>query len=121
MSRQHCIGYLNPNSDAPDCEFYGRIITLQLDLALRLEPTTRRSDSAPTHTVYSRSLSGQAVAIGAAWLRHQKRHDSGAPFLSLSIDDPSLPHTLNVAAFKDDSGKWPILWRRRVDPASSDK
>lgn len=110
------IGNLLPLTDKPDGEYTGRIETLQLDLNVCLEPSTRSGHpDAPTHRVHARNLQGNYIEIGAAWRKSIQRGDrAGEPFFSLTLDDPSLPHALSVAAFKnrDDSG-FTVSWRRR--------
>jgi uncharacterized protein (DUF736 family) len=81
--------------------------------ALRTLPTIRSSP---------KSRSGKDVEVGSAW---RKTIRSGAKvgeeFLTLTIDDPSFPSALNVAAFKNGRpGEWDVGWRRRQDRPSTD-
>jgi uncharacterized protein (DUF736 family) len=64
----------------------------------------------------ARNPVGNPVRIGAAWEKTIKRGERvGEEFLSLTLDDPSLPNSLNVAAFKSntDDDVWEITFRRR--------
>jgi uncharacterized protein (DUF736 family) len=57
------------------------------------------------------------VRIGSVWkktIKAQRR--AGEEFLSLTVDEPSFPAPLNVAAFMTERpGIWDITWRRRQD------
>lgn len=56
--------------------------------------------------------------IGAAWLKKPNKPQSKiSEFLSLTLDDPSFPTPLNVAAFPKGNGEWDISWRRRQTAA----
>lgn len=114
------IGYLRPKSDDVYGELIGSIRTLSLDLRIRLVLDGGEADSNfPSHKIVARASGGEDVAIGAAWLKTIQRGERiGDRFLSMSIDDPSLPHALHVAAFrKNDTAQWEIVWRRKEDAA----
>ena len=114
------IGHLRPTGDNQYGDLVGSIRTLALDLTIRLATESSEADSnVPSHKIFARHPSGGEVCIGAAWLKTIQRGDRfGEKFLSISIDDPSLPHALHVAAFKQgDTAQWEITWRRRQDAA----
>lgn len=110
------IGKLKRAKD-DDGEFLlGSIRTLEFNLNIRLYPTGEPADSrSPSHRVYATRKDGSEVEIGAAWTKTMTHPDKfGEEFLSITIDDPSLPQPLNVAAFKDAEGDtWTITFRRR--------
>lgn len=110
------IGALNPQSNDEMGEYVGRIQTLDLDLFIRLVANQRSSNpNAPSHSVLSKTKSGAWVQIGGAWLKTMQRGDrQGESFFSITLDDPGLPHSLNVAAFRKPEGNgFAITWRRR--------
>ena len=98
-------------------ELQGEISTLQMQLPIRLIPNRLGgSEKAPAYVICSFGNNDQDIKIGAAW-KKTKTKPGGLDFefLSLTIDDPSLPSALNVAAFKNSQGGWDISWRRRQD------
>jgi len=112
------IGYLKPVKIGSHEELHGEIKTLQMNLKIKLVPDhLKSSDSAPDYIICAQG----DIQIGAAWKR-QKRQigDVDMEFLSITIDDPSLPNALNVAAFKNKDGEWDITWRRRQQGQASE-
>lgn len=109
------IGHLNPVSRGNHEELHGEVKTLQMQLKIKLLPNhLKNSDNAPDFNVCTPAHSGDDVQIGAAWKKtKQQIGDVMLEFLSITIDDPSLPNALNVAAFKKDDGSYEITWRRR--------
>ena len=80
----------------------------------------RENPNSPAYNIYGKSNSDGRVPIGAAWIKTLKRGpNSGEEFLTITIDDPSLPRALNLAAFKNaDTGLWDIMFRRRQEHAA---
>jgi uncharacterized protein (DUF736 family) len=117
------VGFLKPLTNESGGEYVGRVDTLHLSLPIRLEPFSEpRKPQAPTHRVVARNGHGHVVEIGSAWLRTITRGDrAGEPFFSLTLDEPSMPHGLNVAAFRNakDSG-FTLSWRRRQSSGAKD-
>lgn len=109
------VGFLKPYNNGTYEELHGEIKTLQFQLKIKLIPDNMRTnDQAPDYTIIADAPSGEDVEIGAAWLKSKQQNDgSVCEFLSLTIDDLSLPQALNVAAFKQDDGSYEISWRRR--------
>jgi uncharacterized protein (DUF736 family) len=109
------IGLLKPVGQGNREELHGEITTLQMQLKIKLIPNNvKTSDTAPDYIVCAAGYSGQDVQIGAAWKKRKDQiGDVSFEFLSITIDDPSLPSALNVAAFKNDQGEWEITFRRR--------
>jgi uncharacterized protein (DUF736 family) len=99
---------------AEDGSFTGSISTLKLDLnGVRIMPIKEPKRNGPTHRVYHKR-----AEIGAAWPKQAE--ESGLEYLSITIDDPSLPAPLYTALFKveevdDDSHQ--LVWNR---PQTSD-
>lgn len=117
------IGMLRPTTPGKFDEFVGQILTLDLDLSIRLvanEPGG--SDQAPSHLILSKNNVGREIQIGSAWTKTiQSAQRYGEQFLSLTLDDPSFGQPLNVAAFKVDGRDfWDVTWRRRQDRVATD-
>jgi len=112
------IGYLKPVMIGNTEELHGEVKTLQMQLKIKLVPIEfKSSGNAPDYTIAATDFSGSDVEIGSAWKKQkQKIGDVMLEFLSITIDDPSLPNSLNVAAFKKDDGSYDISWRRRQPP-----
>ena len=116
------IGFLMPTHEGPEEILTGTIRTLQMVLDVSLQPTGEPVGSQrPSHRIAARSPTGQYVEIGSAWTKEMTRPDKfGETFLSLTIDDPSFAHPLNVSAFKKpNSDEYRITWRRRQDRQQS--
>lgn len=109
------IGYLNPVIKGAHEELHGEVKTLQMQLKIKLIPSHLKASShAPDYTICASGDTGADIEIGAAWKKtRQQIGDVILEFLSITIDDPSLPNALNVAAFKKDDGSYEITWRRR--------
>ena len=109
------IGFLKTVYQGNRPELHGEINTLQIQLKVKLIPNSNRAtENAPDYIVCASGYSGSDVQIGAAWRKEKTQiGDASFEFLSITIDDPSLPSALNVAAFKNDKGDWDITFRRR--------
>lgn len=96
-------------------ELHGEINTLQMQLKIKLVPNAQKMGTeAPDYIIAAVGFSGIDIPVGAAWKKRKSQiGDVELEFLSLTIDDPSLPAGLNVAAFKNENGNWDITWRRR--------
>jgi uncharacterized protein (DUF736 family) len=64
--------------------FAGSIKTLTLDVKARFERIENPTDKGPHFRIFS-----GAVELGAAWQKHSEQ--SGRDYLSVKLDDPSLP------------------------------
>lgn len=112
------IGFLSRQMDGDDEVFVGELRTLELAINLALRPTGEPSNSRrPSHHIYAKSAQGRLTQIGSAWTKEMKQPARfGETFLSLTLDDPSFSHPLNVSAFKaPNSDDYTITWRRRQD------
>lgn len=110
------IGKLKATRDAQGDLLIGYVRTLEINLQLKLYPITdAQSAKSPAYRIFAIGRDGTEVEIGAAWKKTMTNPDKfGEEFLSLTIDDPSLPQSLNVAAFKEPDGEtWLITFRRR--------
>ena len=109
------VGYLKSFNNGAYEELQGEIKTLNLHLKIRLvRDNMRTNEQAPDYTILADTPSGEDVEIGAAWSKSKQQSDgSMLDFLSITIDDLSLPQSINVAAFKQNDGSYEISWRRR--------
>ena len=92
--------------------FSGTIETLTLRAKLTLEPANKKSDNAPDFRVFHISDDFNSE-IGAAW---KKTSREGAEYLSVSIDDPSLPEKINCRLVKTGAEQGHTLYWERPRP-----
>jgi uncharacterized protein (DUF736 family) len=87
--------------------YTGTIRTLTMSVRVRLIANDRKdADGAP----YFRIVAG-AAEIGAAWRRTRK--GSEETYLSVKLDDPTLPHPIWGALLEGtDSAPARLVWRR---------
>jgi uncharacterized protein (DUF736 family) len=88
-------------------QFTGTIRSLNLSIKVRIVPVTdKRSDDSPDYRV----VAGNGYELGAAWAR-VSRNDRG--YLSVSIDDPSLPAPIYARLIESaTAGEHELLWSR---------
>jgi uncharacterized protein (DUF736 family) len=90
--------------------------TLAASMAIELRPVKqRRGDDSPNYEVFTEDGNGDAVSVGAAWIKKGTADAmKGKMFLSITIDDPSMAAPLNLTAFPADgrAGEYEIVWRR---------
>lgn len=100
----------------------GNIRTLQMSFQFRCYPLGGEADSKdPAYNIIASASDGGEAEIGRIWLKTMTAPERfGEEFYSISIDDPSLPSGLNVAAFKSsEDGVYSITFRRRQTQAAS--
>jgi len=85
--------------------YTGTIRTLTLNVKATIRPVERDHDKAPDHRVFA-----GAVEIGAGWTRAAK--ESGAEYLSVKLDDPSLPAPIYATLAQGDDGSNKLIWSR---------
>lgn len=91
----------------PDGSYEGTLTTLTMRARLRLAPLEdKTSDKAPDYRVYA-----GRVELGAAWSRET---GDGAPYLSVSLDDPSFAAPITAALFRTegDPDRYVLVWNR---------
>lgn len=90
-----------------DGSFEGSLATLTMRARLRLVSLEdKTSDKAPDYRVYA-----GRVELGAAWSRET---GEGAPYLSVSLDDPSFAAPITAALFRTeaDPDRFVLVWNR---------
>jgi uncharacterized protein (DUF736 family) len=100
------IGHFTASKDGG---WEGVIQTLALNAKIRLIPNDNQSgDKAPAFRVFT----GKAE-IGPAW-KARSQGDSARDYLSLRLDDPSLPEPMSAALFEGEDGRQAtMVWSRR--------
>jgi uncharacterized protein (DUF736 family) len=112
----HRAGFLKPKEyyimskiigtfTVQDKQFAGVIRTLHLNTAVRIVPTGHTEEKAPDFRVMVENYE-----LGAAW---SKKSEQGNEYLSIRIDDPSLPAPLNARLVsRKDSEDYLLIWSR---------
>jgi uncharacterized protein (DUF736 family) len=100
------IGTFTPTKDGG---WTGAIRTLTIDVKAKFVPNDNRdSDRAPTFRIFA----GRSE-LGAAWMQRTKGEDA-REYLSVQIDDPSLPAPISAAMFQTNgSEEAQLVWNRR--------
>lgn len=105
------IGYLKPTQKENGETYRGEINTLSARLAITLMKNPKKASAkSPDFEVFGEGQQSNLVKIGAAW----KKKGTERQFLSLEIDDPSLPDALSLLAFKQQDGAYDIVWKRHT-------
>ena len=84
--------------------FNGNVSTLTLDANVQVRPVDKTSDKAPDYRI----TAGRAD-IGAAW---KKTSGEGRDYVSMKIDDPSLPAPILANLFEMADGEYELIWSR---------
>jgi uncharacterized protein (DUF736 family) len=102
------IGNFKRNEDTDS--YTGDVTTLTFQRAnVQFTPNEKSGEREPDYRVVAQTASG-FVEFGAAWKRRSER---GQDFLSVAIDDPALPGSLNAALFPFEDGDTAVLvWTR---------
>lgn len=98
---------------AKDGGWEGTIRTLSMTVKVRFVPNdNREAASSPDYRV----LCG-ASDLGAAWTRRGSTGEH-REYLSVQLDDPSLPNPISAALFiNEDSQAANLVWNRRPRPS----
>lgn len=109
------IGKLNKIVKDGQTQIIGHISTLEMNLKFRLAENKRKtSDNAPDYLIMVANSAGVEAQAGSVWIKTiDKIGEEIKEFFSMTFDDPSFPHSLNVAAFAQSESHWDIVWRRR--------
>ena len=94
------IGTFTREGDA----FVGSIATLTLKAKVTIKPVEKTGDQAPDYRVYAGT-----VELGAAWSQKSKAENS---YLSVKLDDPSLPAPIFARLLGLDSDEQDLVWSR---------
>ena len=104
------IGTFTPTKDGG---WAGTIRTLTIDVKARFVPNDNQDrKSAPAFRIFA----GRSE-LGAAW-RERTSGENPREYLSVRLDDPSLPEAISAAMFEGAAGKEAqLVWnRRKISP-----
>ena len=86
--------------------YTGAVRTLTLNVKAQIAPAEKENDKAPDYRVYA----GQ-IEIGAGW---KKTSGTGREYLSVKLDDPSLPAPIYASLVEaEGEGEFTLIWSRR--------
>ena len=87
--------------------YTGSIKTLNLNVKANIVPTEANSERSPNYRIFAGN-----VEIGAGW--NQTGRDSGRSYVSVKLDDPSLPAPIFASLIKsEDQEGFTLIWSRR--------
>jgi Uncharacterized conserved protein len=86
-----------------DGRFSGSINTLTIKAAVELVPVEAQDGNGPNFRAWSKG-----AEIGAAWMQQSK---AGNPYLSVKLDDPSLPAAIFCRLIHTEDG-YQLMWSR---------
>jgi uncharacterized protein (DUF736 family) len=84
--------------------FSGTIRTLTLNVKATLRPSEKDNDKAPDYRIFA-----GAIECGAAW---KKTSRDDREYLSVKLDDPSLPAPIYASLVEGDTGEHRLIWSR---------
>lgn len=115
------IGTIKKTNFESQEKLEGQINTLKMNLKFELrENENRQSMNAPNFSIVGTAKHGE-VLIGNAWIKTiNKIGEAPKEFFSMTFDDPSFEHPLNVAAFPNGDDEWQITWRRRQNSENTE-
>jgi uncharacterized protein (DUF736 family) len=85
--------------------YTGSIKTLTLNVRASIKPCDRDHDKAPDFRV-----TAGAVEFGAGWSKTAR--ETGAEYLSLTLDDPSFTAPVYASLIQGDKGEHKLIWSR---------
>ena len=86
--------------------YTGAVRTLTLNVKAQIAPAEKENDKAPDYRVFA----GQ-IELGAAW---RKTSGTGREYLSVKLDDPSLPAPIYASLVEaEGEGEFTLIWSRR--------
>jgi uncharacterized protein (DUF736 family) len=102
----------NFSYDALNDTYSGEITTLTVERSnVEFRPTSKTGDKEPDYRIIQ-ERDGAVAEFGAAWKRSS---GSGREFLSIMLDDPALPASLNAALFfSDRDDRATLVWQRQT-------
>lgn len=85
--------------------FSGTIRTLSLNVKAAIKPAQKDTDKAPDYRV----MNSGGVEFGAGWTK-TSREDRA--YISVKLDDPSLPAPIYATLVEVDPGTHNLIWSR---------
>lgn len=95
-----------------DNGFTGTVRTLALNVKVKFIPNDKgATENAPDFRIQTAG----GYDLGAAWAKVSKAE---RPYLSVTLDDPSLPATIHARLIEDEEGgKHSLIWSRAKSTA----
>jgi uncharacterized protein (DUF736 family) len=104
--RRMTMANIGTFTKAEDGTLSGFIKTLQLNTKAKFSPLEATSNGGPDFRIFVGN-----VEIGAAWKKTSQQ--GGRPYVSVKLDDPSLPAPIFASLHEDDeAGKFSMIWTR---------
>ena len=88
-----------------DDGFTGVIKTLSVNVKAKLLSVEPEGENSPHYRIYAGN-----VELGAGWI---KKSQQGRDYISVKLDDPSLPAPIHASLYADDDGTYNLVWTRR--------
>ena len=85
--------------------FNGTLRTLAFNVKVKIVPVLKENGKGPDYRVFA-----GAMEIGAAWKRQTAAQRE---YLSVKLDDPSLPAPVNARLIAAEDGNMNLYWSRR--------
>jgi uncharacterized protein (DUF736 family) len=86
--------------------YQGAVRTLTLNVEAQIAPAEKENDKAPDYRVFA----GQ-IEFGAAW---KKTSSAGQDYLSVKLDDPSLPAPIYASLVEaEGENEFTLIWSRQ--------
>jgi uncharacterized protein (DUF736 family) len=85
--------------------FTGTIRTLTLNAKATIKPAQKDNDKAPDYRV----TAAGGDEFGAGWSKHSRED---RPYVSVKLDDPSLPAPIYATLVEGDGGSHNLIWSR---------
>jgi uncharacterized protein (DUF736 family) len=105
--RRMTMANIGTFTKAEDGTLSGFIKTLQLNTKAKFSPLDASSNGGPDFRIFAGN-----VEIGAAWKKTSQQ--GGRPYVSVKLDDPSLPAPIFASLHEDDEpGKFSLIWTRQ--------
>lgn len=94
------------NFSGKDGKWTGTIRTLTINAKCQFVPNETQGNGAPAFRVFA-----GGAELGAAWMK--KANDTGRPYYSVKLDDPSFVAPIGAAFFpNEDEGTGVLVWNR---------
>jgi uncharacterized protein (DUF736 family) len=85
--------------------YNGVIRTLTLNVKAALRPSSKDHDKAPDYRV----VNSAGVEFGAGWSKSSR---DDRPYISVKLDDPSLPAPIYATLSEGEGGAHSLIWSR---------
>ena len=87
-------------------DFTGSVKTLTLNVKAKIARAEKENEKAPDYRIFAGT-----TEFGAAW---KKTSSAGREYLSVKLDDPSLPAPIYASLVEaEGEGEFTLIWSRR--------